>query len=87
MFWFAGLIGMGLESKTFRRWLAAGSLASQHNALWPQTLGAQKSVAEPPSYVASFNPFPALCIGILGTAMAAHYQRYLFQVQIHALWG
>lgn len=78
---------MGLESKTFRRWLAAGSLASQHYAAPSLHHGEQHSVAEPPTYIASFNPFPALCIGITGTVMAAHYQPYVFQVQIHTLWG
>lgn len=88
MFWFAGLLGMGLESKTFRSWLAAGSLASQHYAAPSHHhKREQNSVAEPPTYIASFNPFPALCIGIMGTAMAAHFQPYVFQVQIHALWG
>jgi len=28
-----------------------------------------------------------LVIGVTGAAMAAHAQTYLFQVQIHALWG
>jgi len=81
MFWFAGLVGMGIESKRIRRWLAAGSTAAIG-----MTRG-QEAVAEPPSYAASFNPFPALCIGITGAAMSAHAQTYLFQVQIHMLWG
>ncbi|KAF9815563.1 hypothetical protein IEO21_04563 [Rhodonia placenta] len=82
MFWFAGLVGMGIESKTVRRWLASGSTAAV-----PQSAREQEAVAEPPSYGASFNPFPALCIGITGAAMSAHAQTYLFQVQIHMLWG
>jgi len=82
MFWFAGLIGMGIESRRVRNWLAASALA----ALRPTT-GPQETVAEPPSYISSFNPFPALVIGVTGLAMSAHFQKYLFQVQIHALWG
>jgi Protein of unknown function (Ytp1) len=99
MFWFAGLVGMGLESRRLRRWLAAIATAS---------LKASKrnngGVAEPASYGGSFNPFPALVIGVTGVAMSAHFQTYLFQVsasythsqcmcqrqgkvQIHALWG
>lgn len=82
MFWFAGLIGMGLESRRLRRWLAAVAtsslMASNRNS---------DVVAEPASYGASFNPFPALVIGVTGAAMSAHFQTYLFQVQIHALWG
>ncbi|OCH90724.1 hypothetical protein OBBRIDRAFT_583455 [Obba rivulosa] len=82
MFWFAGLVGMGIESKTVRRWLASGSTAAV-----PAARLSQEAVAEPPSYSASFNPFPALCIGVTGAAMSAHFQTYLFQVQIHMLWG
>ncbi|KAE8250024.1 hypothetical protein A4X13_0g4977 [Tilletia indica] len=41
----------------------------------------------PPSYAGSFNPFPALCIGVTGVAMAAHHQDYVYEVQVHALWG
>ncbi|KAL5530449.1 hypothetical protein ACEPAF_6707 [Sanghuangporus sanghuang] len=79
MFWFAGLIGMGIESKTIRNWLATPSanLATEND----------KDLTLPASYRASFNPFPALVIGVTGLAMAAHAQVYLFQVQIHILWG
>ena len=82
MFWFAGLVGMGIESKRIRRWLASSSTYAI-----PKSVRSQEAVAEPPSYISSFNPFPALCIGITGAAMAAHFQEYLFQVQIHMLWG
>ena len=82
MYWFAGLVGMGIESKVVRRWLASSAAAAL-----PKNGRSQEAVAEPPSYIASFNPFPALCIGITGAAMAAHFQEYLFQVQIHQLWG
>ena len=47
----------------------------------------QDSVAEPPSYIVSFNPFPALVIGVTGSAMSAHFQPYVFQVDIHVMWG
>ncbi|KAJ6582101.1 cytoplasmic protein [Mycena capillaripes] len=75
MFWFGGLVGMAMESKSIRRWLAA--LASNDS----------RPVVEPATYAASFNPFPALVVGVTGAVMAAHFQTYLFQVQIHALWG
>lgn len=77
MFWFAGLVGMGIESRRVRRWLAAPAAAA---------VGPAKA-SEPPSYRGSFNPFPALVIGVTGAAMSAHAQTYLFQVQIHELWG
>ncbi|KAJ9474435.1 putative membrane protein [Pseudozyma hubeiensis] len=42
---------------------------------------------QPASYSASFNPFPALVIGVTGVAMAAHHQDYQYEVDIHSLWG
>ena len=78
MFWFAGLVGMGIESRRIRTWLASASTA----ALKSPGLG-QDVVAEPPSYISSFNPFPAIVIGTTGAAMAAHAQKYLFQVRFH----
>ncbi|KAH6915294.1 cytoplasmic protein [Coprinopsis sp. MPI-PUGE-AT-0042] len=83
MFWFAGLVGMGIESRQVRRWLASSALTSGTS----REESPQNTIAEPPSYTGSFNPFPALVIGVTGAAMAAHFQTYLFQVQIHSLWG
>ena len=74
MFWFAGLVGLALESKTVRKLMAASTIA----ALPPSASG--EIIVEPPSYSASFNPFPALVIGVTGVAMSAHFQPYLFQV-------
>lgn len=82
MFWFAGLLGMAIESKVVREWLASSTISG----LSPSKRN-QEAVAEPPTYIASFNPFPALVIGVTGAAMAAHAQTYVFQVQIHQLWG
>ncbi|KAH9965713.1 hypothetical protein BC827DRAFT_1125327 [Russula dissimulans] len=82
MFWFAGILGMGLESRRLRRWFAAVSTASLK-----ASGGNCDAVVEPPSYRGSFNPFPALVIGVTGAVMSAHFQTYVFQVQIHALWG
>jgi len=77
MFWFAGLIGMSIESKRIRNWLASLTFSGSYT---PGTsLG---DTEEPQSYRASFNPFPALVIGVTGAAMAAHHQTYLFQVSI-----
>lgn len=92
MFWFAGLVGMGIESRRVRRWLSAPSTAlyASLNSRTTDTSNAPGSSAPPPapaSYSASFNPFPALVIGVTGAAMAAHAQQYVFQVQIHSLWG
>ncbi|KAJ7339881.1 hypothetical protein DFH08DRAFT_1013396 [Mycena albidolilacea] len=74
MFWFAGSVGMAIESKTVRKWLS--------------TLGTDpsESVSEPEDHT-SFNPVLALVISVTGAVMGVHFQTYLFQVQIHALWG
>ncbi|KAE9410207.1 hypothetical protein BT96DRAFT_969869 [Gymnopus androsaceus JB14] len=82
MFWFAGLLGMVMESRTVREWLASSTISSLSFSKWNQ-----EAVTEPPSYIASFNPFLALVIGVTGAAMSAHAQTYVFQVQIHQLWG
>jgi len=73
---------MGIESKRVRRWLASPAFASFKSSRLPVN-----AVDEPPSYSSSFNPFPALVIGVTGAAMAAHEQPYVFEVQIHKLWG
>ena len=78
MFWFAGLVGMGLESRRLRRWLAAVSTASFKGS----TSRNSDAVTEPTNYRGSFNPFPALVIGVTGAAMSAHFQTYLFQVSV-----
>ena len=89
MFWFAGLVGMGIESKRLRSWLAAPAAALVPGSTTQQGSKSGRSAEplQPASYRASFNPFPALVIGVTGLAMAAHAQVYLFQVQIHSLWG
>ena len=76
MFWFAGLMGMGLESKAVRRWMATASVAASGRGKY-----GVESETEPLSYSGSFNPFPALVIGVTGAAMAAHAQAYVLQVR------
>jgi len=80
MFCFAGLIGMGIESRPIRKWLAHSVFPSSQSSDLPQ-----EAIAEPQSYTGSFNPFPALVIGVTGAAMAAHVQTYLFQAGINNL--
>ncbi|GAA5947934.1 hypothetical protein JCM3765_007036 [Sporobolomyces pararoseus] len=79
MFWAAGSLGMLLESRTVRSWLAtpATRASSQDHS----------QIAQPASSSFSFNPFPALVIGVTGIAMSAHHQTYQFQVEVHSLWG
>ena len=74
MFCFAGLVGMGIESRRLRKWLAHSVFASSQSSNV-----STETIEEPQSYRGSFNPFPALVIGVTGAAMAAHAQNYLFQ--------
>ncbi|WFD31898.1 hypothetical protein MSPP1_002939 [Malassezia sp. CBS 17886] len=88
MFWFVGLAGMGLESARLRA-LLARTIVRAHPAAAPARRAQDPVAAQtpPPSYAASFNPFPALVIGVTGVAMAAHHQDYEYEVEIHTLWG
>jgi hypothetical protein len=74
MFCFAGLVGMGIESRRMRKWLAHSVFPSSKSSVLPQ-----EDIEEPQSYRGSFNPFPAIVIGVTGAAMSAHFQVYLFQ--------
>lgn len=98
MFWFAGLMGMILEWGSLKNLLAfpvslkqaTVSRHSSRNQRALSALSADEIVTvnpAPPSYNFSFNPFPALVIGVTGVAMAAHHQDYVYEVSIHALWG
>ncbi|GAA6042128.1 hypothetical protein JCM8097_003122 [Rhodosporidiobolus ruineniae] len=79
LFWAAGALGMLLESRTVRAWLATPAAQASGRSL----------DAIPPPAAASFpmNPLPAFCIGLIGVVMSAHHQTYQFQVEVHALWG
>lgn len=62
---------MVLESRTIRSWLATPAAQASGRSL--------DEIPPPPSAAASFNPFPAIAIGITGWAMSAHHQTYQFQ--------
>lgn len=88
MFWFVGLAGMGLESTSLRS-LIGRAVVHMHPSVEAHN-DEEDAVAKqtpPPSYAYSFNPFPAMVIGVTGVAMAAHHQDYVYEVQVHMLWG
>lgn len=91
MFWFAGLVGVALESKRVRRWLSAPvrvlNAASDVPASSTSHRRDKGQNVDKLRYTWSYNPFPAIVIGVTGAAMSAHHQDYLFAVQVHALWG
>lgn len=92
MFWGGGLVGMAVESSTVRRWLLGETEETEEKA--SATHGKRGKASTSTSMSSPIatrwtaaNPLPAVAIGITGIAMSAHHQTYLFQVQIHALWG
>ena len=88
MFWFVGLVGMGLESTRVRQLLSRPIVGAHPAAAVPNPgQDAVLAQVQPPSYISSFNPFPALVIGATGVAMAAHHQDYEYEVKVHVLWG
>jgi Protein of unknown function (Ytp1) len=78
MFWFAGLLGMAIESKRIRTWLASTSREAVKSTF--SSLDKEQPLKQS-SYSPCFNPFPALVIGVTGVAMAAHSQTFLFQAR------
>ncbi|KAF8322170.1 hypothetical protein DL93DRAFT_2050842 [Clavulina sp. PMI_390] len=98
MYWFGGLVGMALESSHVRKLLALSAYLPGSRAMLPAPTGSSKyrrhgmpsavtGLGEPASYTGSFNPIPALVIGMTGAAMAAHQQEYQYAVSVHMLWG
>ncbi|KIO29622.1 hypothetical protein M407DRAFT_21205 [Tulasnella calospora MUT 4182] len=83
MYFFGGAIGIALELG----WLSLGPAKNKEaKRRWHHEERGEEMMDVQP-YRSSYNPFAALCIGVTGIAMAAHHQTYLFQVQIHVLWG
>lgn len=100
MYWFAGALGVLLETRWVRNLLNVPVALNHPSAKEVSSARVQRgrnadaeqepivaAQEAPPSYSGSFNPFPALCVGITGIAMAAHHQDYVYEVKIHELWG
>lgn len=88
MFWAGGLVGMGIESPSVRKWLVGET--GQRHARHRRKTSLSPILADPAEKKVesrASNPLPAVVVGITGLAMSAHHQTYQFQVQIHALWG
>ncbi|KAK4520824.1 uncharacterized protein ATC70_006704 [Mucor velutinosus] len=92
MFWWAGLLGILIESRTVRRILeksmprtpyddneefAVVSSNKQH--------GAKCSKKQEPQ--TNFNPIPALTILMTGLSLGNHHQDTLYSSRVHYLWG
>lgn len=93
MFWWAGLLGILIESRTVRRVLeksmprtpydddddecAVDSTRKQH--------GSKRSKKQEPQV--NFNPIPALTILMTGLSLGNHHQDTLYSSRVHYLWG
>lgn len=76
MWWWCGLIGLLVESRSLRRLLERSILNT------PLRVNRHESRQ---SY--SFNPFPALTVMITGISMGNHHQDTQYGTKVHYLWG
>jgi hypothetical protein len=84
------MVSPHLEPSSSTKRARVGSVASQQTAYLPSPSldpAPMSAFIFPSVTKRASNPLPALVIGVTGLAMSAHHQTYLFQVQIHALWG
>ncbi|KAI9301315.1 hypothetical protein BJ944DRAFT_234026 [Cunninghamella echinulata] len=78
MWWWCGLIGLLVESRSVRRLLEKSILTLNTDK------EAEKKMTKPTH---SFNPFPALTVMITGISMGNHHQETQYGTQVHYLWG
>ncbi|CAO3635744.1 unnamed protein product [Cunninghamella blakesleeana] len=78
MWWWCGLIGLLVESRSLRR-LLERSILNSSSSLQQQT--------EKQRQTYSFNPFPALTVMITGISMGNHHQETQYGTKVHYLWG
>ncbi|KAI9012512.1 hypothetical protein CLU79DRAFT_770273 [Phycomyces nitens] len=75
MWWWCGLVGILVESRTLRRLLnrTEGTPLSEPKHEQTQTF--------------SMNPFPALTVLMTGISMGNHHQDTAYSTQVHYMWG
>ncbi|KAI9485888.1 MAG: hypothetical protein EXX96DRAFT_645784 [Benjaminiella poitrasii] len=99
MFWWAGLLGMLVESRAIRRMLEKAmpempykipehsNYASTSKKMYDdnENSGRKKKHSAPNTY--NFNPMPALTVFMTGISMGNHHQDTLYSSRVHYLWG
>ncbi|KAI8331541.1 hypothetical protein BC941DRAFT_474879 [Chlamydoabsidia padenii] len=76
MWWWCGLVGLLVESRSLRRLLERSVLNTPLNV--PR---------QEPHQTYSFNPFPALTLLLTGISMGNHHQETKYASNVHYMWG
>lgn len=90
MFFGGGLLGMLVESETFRDLFNSNMVIVQEesekydNGMVEEQ---RHAFSKPTSYRHSLNPMPALVIMLLGKMMGGHTQSSMVSTMMHAQWG
>ncbi|KAL1303106.1 hypothetical protein AAFC00_006546 [Neodothiora populina] len=98
MFFGGGLLGMLVESETFKSLFNAGVSLKQEESEAAAAVAAANDTASieeqshegfatPKTYRHSLNPMPALVILLLGRMMGGHVQASMVSTMMHAQWG
>lgn len=91
MFWWAGLLGILIESRTVRRILENSMPCTPYDdeefimANNRKQRSAKLSKKQEPQV--NFNPIPALTIMMTGFSLGSHHQDTLYSSRVHYLWG
>ncbi|KAL0095043.1 hypothetical protein F4703DRAFT_1821956 [Phycomyces blakesleeanus] len=75
MWWWCGLVGILVESRTLRRLLSRTEDTPLNEPKHEQT------------QTFSMNPFPALTVLMTGISMGNHHQDTAYSTQVHYMWG
>ncbi|CAO3594551.1 unnamed protein product [Absidia cylindrospora] len=76
MWWWCGLVGLLVESRSLRRLLERSFMNTSLNI--PR---------HEPRQTYSLNPFPALTIMLTGISMGNHHQETKYSSNVHYMWG
>ncbi|CAO3599276.1 unnamed protein product [Absidia cylindrospora] len=76
MWWWCGLVGLLVESRSLRRLLERSVMATPLDV--PR---------HEPRQTYSLNPFPALTIMLTGISMGNHHQETQYSTNVHYMWG
>ncbi|GAN10083.1 integral membrane protein [Mucor ambiguus] len=92
MFWWTGLLGILIESRTIRKILEKSMPRTPYDdeeefvmANNRKQHGAKRSKKQ--KLQVNFNPIPALTILITGLSLGNHHQDTLYSSRVHYLWG
>lgn len=90
MFFGGGLLGMLVESETFKSLFNASVSIAQEKTEASEEGHMEEHMrgfAKPKTYRHSLNPMPALVILLLGRMMGGHQQSSMVSTMMHAQWG